>query len=83
MMGHLPMPVFYKYIDVSGPAEAKLNWSGRVRDCVQKHTAARGSFTPQENIFKFDALRLLLRPFLAPYSALSVALRRLDSGSIW
>ena len=30
------------YMVVSGPAEAKLNWSGRVRDCVLMHAAARG-----------------------------------------
>ena len=26
----------------TGPAEAKLNCSGRVRDCMRKHAAARG-----------------------------------------
>ena len=25
-----------------GPAEANLNWSGRVRDCVHMHAAAKG-----------------------------------------
>ena len=65
---------------LAGPAEAKLNWSVRVRDCVRKHAAARGSKDPQG---KFDALRSLLRPFLDPSSALSVALGRLDSDSIW
>ena len=44
-----------------------MNWSGRVRDCVQKYAAARGSFAAK-------ALRSLLRPFLDPSSALSVAL---------
>ena len=29
----------------AGPAEAKLNWSGRVCDCVRKHAAARGPST--------------------------------------
>ena len=37
----------------------------------------------KENFFKCDALRSLLRPFLDPSSALSVALSRLDSDSIW
>ena len=35
------------------------------------------------NFFKFDVLRSLLRPFLDYSSALSVALGRLDSDSIW
>ena len=59
-------------------SEAKLNWSGLVRNCVRK-----GVLPPKENFFKFDALRSLLRPFLDPSSALSVALGRLDSDSIW
>ena len=65
---------------LSGPAEAKLNWSGRVRDCVQNfsHAAARGSKDPQGKFFKFDALRLLLRAILDPSSGLPVALGRLD-----
>ena len=28
----------------TGPVEAKLNWSGRVRDCMRKHAVSRGSF---------------------------------------
>ena len=42
----------------TGPVEAKLNWSGRVRDCVRKHTAAgKGPLgaCPQGKCFKFDA----------------------------
>ena len=27
---------------LSSPAEAKLNWSGRVHDCMRKHTAVGG-----------------------------------------
>ena len=42
----------------SGLAEAKLNWSGRVCDCVRKDAVARGH-APQE----FNALRSLVRPF--------------------
>ena len=57
-----------------------------IRDCVRKHAATRGVLwgdAPQRKFYKFDALRLLLRPFLdVPFSALSVALGRLDSDSI-
>ena len=67
----------------AGPAEAKLNLSGRVRDCVRKQAATRGGPSPKEIFVKFDTLSSLLRPFLDPSSALSVALDRLDSDSIW
>ena len=33
---------FPSFIEKTGPAEAKLNRSGRVRDCVRKHAAGRG-----------------------------------------
>ena len=64
-------------------AEAKLNWSSRVCDCVRKHAAARGVLLehgPQGKFFKFDVLKSLLTPILDPSSALSIAL---DSDSIW
>ena len=47
--------------------------------------ACNSSFAPQGKFtfFKFDALRSLLRSILDPSSALSAALGRLDSDSIW
>ena len=67
----------------TGPVGAKLNWLDRVHDCncVHKHTAAKGLLRGHQ--CQSDALRSLLRPFLDPSSALSAALGRLDSDSIW
>ena len=63
-----------------GQAEAKLNRSSWICDCVWNfsHAAARGSNDPKGKFFKFDALRSLRRAILEPSSALPVALGRLD-----
>ena len=61
---------------------SKIGW---LTVCMYAAAIARGLFwghAPQRNIFKFDALRLLLRPFLDLSSALSVGLGKLDSDSI-
>ena len=72
--------IFVIYLDLPGPAEAKLNWSSRLRAaCIstQQLGGFLGGMPPKKIFLKFDALRSLLGPFLDPSSALSVALGRL------
>ena len=75
----------------TGPAEAKLNWSGRVRDCVRKQAELTacvstqqlggyfGGMPPRENFML--CMRSLLRPFYA--RSQFCLLGRLDSDPIW
>ena len=64
----------------SGPAEAKFNWSGRVR-LRAKAWGGEWLCSSRKIFFKFDDLRSLLRSF-PPSWGLSVAPGRLDSDSI-
>ena len=57
----MPHTHMQKLAVFTGPAETKLNWSGRVRDCVRKHTAARGcpsgTWSPRKIFFHiFEAI---------------------------
>ena len=59
-------------LEVAGPAEAKLNWSGRVHDWVHKHAAARVSFEgmPPKDIFQIWCSKIASEAIFGPFFSL-------------